>query len=88
MKKEAPENEASYLSHGLREAVFPFIILKAKCVPKKRAARRLEGQPVSRVQPLTLGRVERPNYKRTYSYFVSAKQRTVVNWYNERLLFQ
>ena len=24
MKKEAPENEASYLSHGLREAVFLF----------------------------------------------------------------
>jgi hypothetical protein len=25
MKKEVPENEASYLSHGLREAVFLFI---------------------------------------------------------------
>jgi hypothetical protein len=24
MKKEAPENEASYFSHGLREAVFLF----------------------------------------------------------------
>ena len=26
MKKEAPENEASYFSHGLREAVFPFAL--------------------------------------------------------------
>jgi hypothetical protein len=26
MKKEAPENEASYFSHGLREAVFSFAV--------------------------------------------------------------
>jgi hypothetical protein len=26
MQKEAPQNEASYFSHGLREAVFLFVL--------------------------------------------------------------
>ena len=41
MKKEAPENEASYLSHGLREAVFLFERAKRyRALPFKPAFRQ------------------------------------------------
>ena len=32
MKKEAPENEASYFSHGLRAAVFLFVLVMLQCM--------------------------------------------------------
>jgi hypothetical protein len=39
MKKEAPENEASHFSHGLREAVSLFAVMpyKSSSVPQPRA---------------------------------------------------